>query len=125
MRLLALKLALEDSERFQSQHAAVYAGLAKLPSYRLPYGEDPATAATFVCDLLVDHARERVGERQVLEETAGLSRPDARNRGFRAAQAIVIGRRRGARNRNIVALPDFVSIQERLFDMVMVLEIVV
>jgi hypothetical protein len=59
-RHLAASLLFKDSDRFQSQHAAVFAGLAKLPSYRLPYGEDPATAATFVRDLLVDHARERV-----------------------------------------------------------------
>ena len=58
LRHLAASLLFKDSERFQSQHAAVFAGLAKLPSYRLPYGEDPATAATFVRDLLVDHARE-------------------------------------------------------------------
>jgi hypothetical protein len=57
---LAASLLFKDAERFQSQHEAAFAGLAKLPSYRLPYGEDPATAATLVRDLLVDHGREGV-----------------------------------------------------------------
>ncbi|MGB7849099.1 MAG: hypothetical protein WBL63_26035 [Candidatus Acidiferrum sp.] len=55
---LAASLLFKDSDRFQSQHAAVFEGLAKLPSFRLPYGEDPATAATLVRDLLVEHAKE-------------------------------------------------------------------
>jgi hypothetical protein len=57
-RHLAASLLFKDGDRFQSQHAAVFEGLAKLPSYRLSYGENPATAATVVRDLLVDHARE-------------------------------------------------------------------
>jgi hypothetical protein len=56
---LAGSLLFQGNDRFRSQHAAVAAGLAKLPSYRLSYGEDPATAATIVCDLLHEHARER------------------------------------------------------------------
>jgi hypothetical protein len=55
---LAASLLFIDGDRFQSQHAAVLAGLANLPSYRLSYGEDPATAATLVRDLLVGNARE-------------------------------------------------------------------
>jgi hypothetical protein len=55
---LAASLLFKDGQRFQAQHAAVFAGLANLPSYRLPYGEDPAAAAELVRNLLVDDARE-------------------------------------------------------------------
>lgn len=47
-------LLFEQDKRFQSQQAAFFAGLAELPGYRLSYGEDPATAATMVRDLLVN-----------------------------------------------------------------------
>jgi hypothetical protein len=49
---LATGLHFKGSDRFQSQEAAVFAGLAELPAYRLSYGEDPATAASIVRDLL-------------------------------------------------------------------------
>jgi hypothetical protein len=52
---LGAGLHFEQDERFQSQQAAVFAGLAKVPAYRLSYGENPATAATIVRDLLVNH----------------------------------------------------------------------
>jgi hypothetical protein len=58
-RHLAPSLLFKDGDRFQAQHAAVFAGLARLPSYRLSYGEDPAAAARIVCDLLRGQARER------------------------------------------------------------------
>jgi hypothetical protein len=57
-RYLAASLLFRESDRFRSQRDAVFAGLEELPSYRLSYGEDPATAATFVRDLLVGNARE-------------------------------------------------------------------
>jgi hypothetical protein len=57
-RHLAASLLFKDGERFESQQAAVFARLAEVPSYCLSYGEDPATAAAFIRDLLVDHAGE-------------------------------------------------------------------
>jgi hypothetical protein len=55
---LAAGLLFKQDERFQSQQAAVFAGLAELPAYRLSYGENPAAAATIVRDLLVNHSGE-------------------------------------------------------------------
>lgn len=55
---LAASLLFRESDLFRSQRDAVFARLEELPSYRLSYGEDPATAATFVRDLLVGNARE-------------------------------------------------------------------
>jgi hypothetical protein len=57
-RHLAASLLFKDGDRFQSQDAAVFAGLGELPSYCLSYGEDPATAATIICNLLVEQAGE-------------------------------------------------------------------
>jgi hypothetical protein len=53
---LAADLHFKGSDRFQSQEAAVFAGLAEVPAYHLSYGEDPATAATIVRDLLVSQS---------------------------------------------------------------------
>jgi hypothetical protein len=53
LRHLAPSLFFKQGERFQSQQAAVFAGLAELPAYRLCYGENPAAAAEIVRDLLV------------------------------------------------------------------------
>jgi hypothetical protein len=58
---LAAGLLFKECERFQSQQAAVFAGLAGLPAYRLSYDENPATAATIVRDLLVNHAGDTEG----------------------------------------------------------------
>jgi hypothetical protein len=57
-RHLSASLLFRDGDRFRSQHAASVAALAKLPSYELSYGEDPAMAANIVRDLLLNHARE-------------------------------------------------------------------
>ncbi len=45
-------LSFHDDERFEPQCAAVCRALAKLPSYRLAYGSDPAVAAIFFRSLL-------------------------------------------------------------------------
>jgi hypothetical protein len=58
LKHLAASLLFKESHRFRSQHAAVFAWLTELPSYRLPYGEDPATAAAIVRNLLVERAGE-------------------------------------------------------------------
>jgi hypothetical protein len=55
---LAASLLFKASQRYRSQHAAVFARLAVLPSYRLSYGEDPATAAAIVRNLLIERAGE-------------------------------------------------------------------
>jgi hypothetical protein len=51
---LGAGLLFEGGDGFQSQQAAVFASLAEVPAYRLSYGEDPATAAAIVRDLLVN-----------------------------------------------------------------------
>jgi len=66
---LAASLLFKDGDRFQSQHAEAFARLAELPSYRLPYGEDPATAASIICDLLT----ERAGEDRRTQDSGKLS----------------------------------------------------
>jgi hypothetical protein len=53
LQLLGAGLHFKECDRFQSQQAVVFDGLAELPAYRLSYGENPATAATIVRDLLV------------------------------------------------------------------------
>jgi hypothetical protein len=58
---LGAGLLFQQGERFQSQQASVFAGLAELPAYRLSYGENPATAATIVRDLLVNHTGDGEG----------------------------------------------------------------
>jgi hypothetical protein len=58
---LAGGLLFKQGDRFQSQQAAVFAGLAELPAYRLSYGENPATAATIVRDLLVNPTGDGTG----------------------------------------------------------------
>ena len=58
---LAASLLFREGDRFKSQRAAVFAGLGNLPSYRLSYGEDPAAAATIVCDFLLDHGGDDKG----------------------------------------------------------------
>ena len=58
---LAAGLLFKEGDRFQSQQAAVFAGLAQLPAYRLSYGENPATAANIVRDLLVKHTGDSKG----------------------------------------------------------------
>jgi hypothetical protein len=55
-RHLGAGLLFKESERFRSQESRVFAGLAKLPAYRLSYGENPAAAATIVRDLLINHS---------------------------------------------------------------------
>jgi hypothetical protein len=57
-RHLSASLLFRDGERFQSQHDASFAALAKIPAYGLSYGEDPAVAASIVRDLLVNQVRE-------------------------------------------------------------------
>jgi hypothetical protein len=54
LQRLSAGLFFKGSDRSQSKQAAVFAGLAELPAYRLSYGENPATAATLVRDLLVE-----------------------------------------------------------------------
>jgi hypothetical protein len=49
---LAASLLFTDGDRFHAQHSKVFASMGELPSYFLSYGEDPATAATVICDLL-------------------------------------------------------------------------
>jgi hypothetical protein len=61
LRLLGAGLLFEGGDGFQSQQAAVFAGLAELPAYRLSYGENPSTAATIVRDLLVNHTGDGEG----------------------------------------------------------------
>jgi hypothetical protein len=48
-------LAFQDDARFSSQRAAALRSLCKLPAYRLPYGNDPAVAATFFRNILSVH----------------------------------------------------------------------
>jgi hypothetical protein len=56
---LAADLLFKGADGFQSQQTAVFAGLAERPTYRLSYGENPATAANLVRDLLVSGDSER------------------------------------------------------------------
>ncbi|HTU42573.1 MAG TPA: hypothetical protein VMF10_12765 [Candidatus Aquilonibacter sp.] len=58
---LGAGLHFKEYDRFQSQQAAVFAGLAELPAYRLSYDENPATAATIVRDLLIDRTGDAKG----------------------------------------------------------------
>jgi hypothetical protein len=47
--------AFRDDARFAPQYAGVLRLLGKLPAYRLPYGDDPAVAATFFRSILSVH----------------------------------------------------------------------
>ncbi len=47
--------AFRDDERFARQYASVLHSLGQLPVYRLPYGDDPAVAATFLRSILSVH----------------------------------------------------------------------
>jgi hypothetical protein len=53
LQYLPASMLFKEGERFKSQRGTAFDRLSELPSYRLSYGEDPATAATLVCDLLV------------------------------------------------------------------------
>jgi hypothetical protein len=57
-RHLEASLLFTAAARFESQQSAVFAGLGALPAYSLAYGEDPATAAAIVCELLTKNAGE-------------------------------------------------------------------
>src|ERR1035437_3265622 len=48
-------LAFQDDARFATQYAWALRDLGKLPAYRLPYGDDPAVAATFLRSILMVH----------------------------------------------------------------------
>jgi hypothetical protein len=48
-------LAFQDDRRFAAQYASALRELGKLPGYRLPYGNDPAVAATFLRSILRVH----------------------------------------------------------------------
>ena len=48
-------LSFQDDVRFTSQYASALRALSKLPAYRLPYGNDPAVAATFLRSILRIH----------------------------------------------------------------------
>jgi hypothetical protein len=48
-------LSFKDDVRFRSQYASALRALGKLPAYRLPYGNDPAVAATFLRSILMVH----------------------------------------------------------------------
>jgi len=48
-------LSFQDDDRFRIQYASALRELGKLPAYRLPYGEDPAVAATFLRSILKIH----------------------------------------------------------------------
>ena len=48
-------LSFQDDVRFQSQSGRALCALGKLPAYRLPYGDDPAVAATFLRSILRVH----------------------------------------------------------------------
>jgi hypothetical protein len=61
LQQLPAGLLFKGGYRFQPQQAAIFAGLAELPAYRLSYGENPATAATIVRDLLVNHTGDDKG----------------------------------------------------------------
>ena len=67
-------------------------------------------------------AERASNKRESLQDTDELSGTDLRGRSVRDALAKIIGGKRGAGE--VVALPDLISIRERFFDMVMVLEIV-
>jgi hypothetical protein len=45
----------QDDIRFTSQYASALRALSELPAYRLPYGNDPAEAATFLRSILTVH----------------------------------------------------------------------
>ena len=46
-------LSFQDDARFAPQFTRALGELAKLPAYRLPYGDDPAVAATFLRSILM------------------------------------------------------------------------
>ena len=48
-------LSFREDVRFESQRNAALYALGKLPAYRLPYGSDPAVAATFLRSILSVH----------------------------------------------------------------------
>ena len=48
-------LSFQDDERFTTQYSSALRALGKLPAYRLPYGDDPAVAATFLRSILMVH----------------------------------------------------------------------
>ena len=48
-------LSFQDDARFAPQFASALGELGKLPAYRLPYGDDPAVAATFLRSILMVH----------------------------------------------------------------------
>jgi hypothetical protein len=48
-------LSFQDDVRFQSQCNSALGALGGLPAYRLPYGDDPAIAATFLRSILRVH----------------------------------------------------------------------
>ncbi len=54
-RRLEASWAFKDDARYEAQRAAVAGVLARLPAYRLLYGEDPARAAVFFHSLLSAH----------------------------------------------------------------------
>ncbi len=53
--LINNSLSFQDDVRFQSQSRSALCALGKLPAYRLPYGDDPAVAATFLRSILSVH----------------------------------------------------------------------
>jgi len=59
LQRLTADLLFKGADGFQSEQAAVFAGLAEQPAYRLYYGENPAAAANIVRDLLVSGDGER------------------------------------------------------------------
>jgi hypothetical protein len=52
---LGSSLSFQDDARFAPQFATALGELGKLPAYRLPYGDDPAVAATFLRSILMVH----------------------------------------------------------------------
>jgi len=54
-RQLEVNQAFQDDAALRPQHAAMAGALARLPAYRLLYGEDPARAAVFFHSLLSAH----------------------------------------------------------------------
>jgi hypothetical protein len=53
LRHLDADLLFKGADGFQSEQAAIFAGLAEMPAYRLSFGESPAIVGTIVRDMLV------------------------------------------------------------------------
>jgi len=58
---LSDSLSFRDDVRFRLQYEMALRSLGRLPMYRLPYGRDPAVAATFLRNILMIHESLEVG----------------------------------------------------------------